>query len=173
MCLSFSKSCHESFFLFLYPFLSAFEFLLRPLSSFFSRSFWPYYKNENFRSASRTNGEWRSTGFKAPTEQVSKDAKTRDASDVHVVITRPSVTRWKVAEEKSGRKADAKIRVTSVAGLCLITVFYSVHYLILYVENSCGIRLLSGHVIKMHALNGRRVWRLKSDLEFLFNSKSR
>lgn len=120
MCLSFSKSCHEPFFLFLYPFLSAFEFLLRPLSSFFSRSFWPYYKNENFRSASRTNGEWRSTGFKAPTEQVSKDARTRDASDVHVAITRPSVTRWKVAEEKSGRKADdAKIRVTSVADHCV------------------------------------------------------
>lgn len=67
-----------------------FSFVLS-LSSLF-HGYWPYYKNENFRSVSRTNGEWRSRRFKAPTEQVSKDARMRDASDMHVAITRPSVT---------------------------------------------------------------------------------
>ena len=41
--------------------------------------------------------------FKALTEQVSKDVRMRDASDMHVAIMRPSVTKLKVAKGERGR----------------------------------------------------------------------
>lgn len=83
------------------------------------------------------NGDRR---IKAPTEQVSKDARMHDASDVHIIM-RPSVTRLKVAEEGKGkRQTIQKSELLCVWSRAI--VLYPVHYSILSRTSKalCGIR---------------------------------
>lgn len=107
---------------------------------FFSRSFWSYHKNENFWSASRTNGAWRwlqsadGTGFQRR-EDVSyiRCARRCNATISHEVV----------ADVRVGAEADdAKIGVTFVAdsGLCrVITRDCALSRLVSYVESTRGI----------------------------------
>lgn len=111
--LSLSKSCHKFFF------SSSLPISPRIWISLSSSPF-PFFHGYSGRTIKMKifglRHEWTANGGRRlkATEQVSKDARMCDASDMYVAITRPSVTRWKVAEEERGeKKADnAKIKVT-------------------------------------------------------------
>lgn len=182
--LSFSKFV-TPFFLFLFSFLSAFEFLLRLLFLlFFHGYFGRTIKMKIFSPCHEraANGDRRL--FKALRKQVSKDVRMRDASDMHVAIMRPSVTKLKVAKEERGRNVRWCKNRSFLCGqpCCLIIhdypLFRALFRLMLsHVENTCGIwcsvDMSLWDALRIDPSDRRRVWWLKSDLEFLFNSKSR
>jgi len=96
---------------------------------FFLRSFRLYYKNENFRSALRTNGEWWSTLQSADGTGFQR---REDAWCIRHARRYNATISHEVAEGKRGKKSDdAKIGVTSVTGPVVwscATVLYPVHY---------------------------------------------
>lgn len=183
-----SQSLVTSFSLSLPLPLSLFSHLnfCRPIPRLLYRSppFWPHHKNENFRSAARTaNGD---RSFKAPTEQVSKDARgsgcvmRRCARSHNVTISHEDVGVVRV-KRQTLQKSESPVRSRNVqvrersrqhsarlpsrTALCLIPCALS--RLISHVESTYGVRYCAGSAIKMHPSNGRRVWRIKFYLEFL------
>jgi len=129
------------FFLFLFSFLSAFEFLLYLLSSFFHGYFGRIIKNENFRSTSWTSSE---SMFIQSTDRTS--FQRRDVSDMHVAIMRPSVTKLKIAKGERGRNVRWCKNRSFFCGqpCCLITHDYALfcalfRLMLSHVKNTCGI----------------------------------
>jgi len=110
--------------------------------------------------------------FKAPTEQVSKKngARMCDASDVRIVITRPSITGWKVTEKERMQKSELLLWLC--VGSCA-TVLYLMYYPVL--SHTSRALIIFGFIQWICTLRSSFRccgWWLKSDLEFLFDLKS-
>lgn len=154
--------------------LFAFEFLSPDHRLFHrSRPFRLYHKNENFRSATRTaNGD---RSFKAPTEQVSEDARgsgcvmhrcarRHNVTISHVDVGEVRVKRqtryknWSCLYARSKSERAPAFRSARFARLCLILCIIP-SYLARREHLRCSV--LAGPAIKILRSNERRVWRMK------------